>query len=549
MKSRGRIMLATILAVAIFGLAGCGSKPDSNNQSALKNPQGPVHGGTLNLAVASDFKALDPAQAGDGLTIQAVELVYSGLLRYSGSTNSLVVTPALAETWKWSDDGKSVTFKLRKGLTFSDGTPLTAEDVAFTFTRLLEPKTKAPYQGEYTNIIGAKDFIAGKATSVAGIIIVDPQTIRFDLEKPAPYFLNQIALPTADIVSRKAVEKYGDSFGEHPVGAGPFVLEKWDRGQKLVLSKNLKYYREGLPYLDKVDFKIGTSNNLQMMMLQKGEIDLVWPVSSSDYTKVMNDPQLKSNYYSITGYRLFYIGMNTDIPPFNDKLVRQALNYAVNKERLVQLANGRGVVMKGVIPPWVSGYNDNVKPYPYDPEKAKQLLDKAGFPKGFETDMLVPDYFDQPKIAAAVQNDLEKIGVKVNLRQQSYPVFRQTVKERGKVPMFALQWATDFPDPQNVASMLFHGSRSGQQNFTWYNNPTVNKLLDEADMTMDTAKRTELYRQAENIIHEDAPWIFEFYNVSDGLKSPKLKTVEGGLGRLPVGPNEYNHLDEAWKLP
>ena len=545
------IILVILLVGAIFTLSGCGAGATVKSQSAGESQSGAPGAtttSTLNLAVGSDFKTLDAALAGDGQTIEAVNLIYAGLLRYTGTVNS-DVTGALAESWKWSDDGKSITFKLRKGLTFSDGTPLTADDVAFTFTRLLDPKTKAPYQGSFTNIKGASDFIKGNAKTVAGIVVIDPQTIRFDLDKPAPYFLNQVALPTAGIVSRQAVEKYGDTFGEHPLGAGPFALSKWDRGKDLILQKNTHYYLQGLPKLDKVDFKLGVAENLQMMMFQKGELDLVAPISSADYAMVQNDPQLKKDYFSVTGPRLFYVGMNVDVPPFNNKLVRQALNYAVNKEKLIQLENGRGVVMQGVIPPWLPGYDKNLQPYPYDPEKAKKLLAEAGYPQGFETDLLVPDYFDQPNIAIAIQSDLANVGVKVNIRQQSYPIFRQTVKEKGKVSMFLLQWATDFPDPENVLSMLFNGSHAGQQNFTWYNNPTVNSLLDEADGTMDKTKRMGLYQQAEDIIHDDAPWIFEFYGVADAVKSPKLQPANDSFGRIPWEPNEFNHFDGVSKLP
>lgn len=544
-KLRWPFVITLAVTLMLFSLTGCGGKKDGQTAGDKSQGNNPVKGGTLNLALNTDFKSLDPAQAGEGQTIRAVQLLYSGLLRYTGSTNS-DFTGALAESWKWADDGTSITFKLRNGLVFSDGSPLTAGDVAFTFTRLLDPKTKAPYQGTYSIIKGAQDFKEGKAKTVAGIVVVDPQTIRFELEKPVPYFLNLVGLPTAGIVSKKAVEKYGAAFAENPVGAGPFVLEKWTRGQELVLARNPKYYREGMPYLDKIHFKLGVSDNLQMMMLQKGEIDLIAPVASSDYASVMADPKLKSNYLSAPGPRVFYIGMNVEITPFDNKLVRQALNYAVDKERLIQLQNGRGEIMKGIMPPWVKGYDESVRPYPYDPEKARQLLAQAGFPNGFETDFYVPDFMGQPKIAASVQSDLEKVGVKLNIKQQSYPIFRQTVKERRKVPIFALQWATDFYDPQNILSMLLSGSTAGQQNFSWYNNPNVNKLIEEADRTMDPAKRTELYRQAQNQIWEDAPWIFEFYGIADAVKSPKVKPDVAVFYRLPT---EYQHFDEVWKLP
>jgi oligopeptide transport system substrate-binding protein len=541
MKTGGRASrLFAVLAVAVLFMAASWEK-------ALGASSAPS-GGTLFLAENSDIRSLDPSQAGDGVTMRAAQFLFSRLLRYTGKLNN-ELTASLAESWKWSPDGKSVTFKLRKGLVFNDGSPLTAEDIAFTFTRLLDPKTKSPYQGTYIMIKGAKDFVDGKASHVSGIVMVDPENIRFDLEKPAPYFLNLTVLPTAGIVSRKAVEKYGNTFGEHPVGAGPFMLEKWTKGQEMVFVRNKNYYLRGLPKVDAVNVKLGVADNLQVMMFQRGELDMIGPISSADYLKVENDPKLKSGYYSHVGPKLYYIGMNVEMPPFDKKLVRQALNYGVDKQKLLKLENGRAEVMKGVTPPWVPGFDASIQSYPYDMEKAKQLLAQAGFANGFEIDMLVPDYRDIPQIAASVQADLSKIGVKLNLRQQSYPVFRQTVKERGKAAIFALQWSTDFPDPQNVLSTVLKGSMAGQQNFTWYNNPTVNSLLDQADGMMDPKKRIDLYQQADRIVHDDAPWIFCFYLKADALKSSQLRDTPDSYGRVPAEVTEYDHFDAVAKVP
>jgi ABC-type transport system substrate-binding protein len=539
MKTRKR--MAVIVGFAFFTAMVAG-----HFSSALAENSG--GGGILNLAENADFRTLDPAGAGDGMTIRGVQFLYTRLVRYTGENDNEII-PALAESWSWSKDGKSITFKLRQGLTFSDGSPLSADDVVFTFTRLLDPKTKAPYQGAFKVIQGAQNFIDGKETKVDGIQAVDPQTIRFDLEKPVPYFLDQIALPCAGIVSQKAVAKYGDKFGENPVGAGPFVMEHWTRGQELVLVKNPHYYLKGLPKLDSVVIKLGISDNLQMMMFQKGELDMVGPISAPDYLKVQDDPKLKACYYSTPGPKLYYLGMNVEIPPFDNKLVRQAFNFGVDKDKLVQLENGRAQVMGGAIPPWVSGYDAKLSPYPYDPKKAKELLAQAGFPNGFEVDMLVPEYRDIPQIAASVQIDLAKIGVKLNLRQQAYPVFRQTVKQKGKVAFFALQWGTDFPDPENVLSLLFNGAYAGQQNFTWFNDTEINKLLDNADVELDPAKRMALYQQADKKIHEDAPWVFLFYAKADAVKSPLLVPPADAFGRIPVQVTEYNHYDAVAKRP
>ena len=327
------------------------------------------------------------------------------------------------------------------------------------------------------------------------------------------------------------------------------MLEKWTRGQQLLLTRNKNYYLAGLPKIDRVDVKLGIADNLQVMMLQRGELDMVGPISSADFLKVEADPKLKSGYYSHVGPRMYYIGMNVEMAPFNNKLVRQAMNYGVDKQKLVRLQNGRGEIMKGVVPPWVPGFDDSIQPYPYDAAKAKDLLTQAGYPNGFEIDMLVPDYRDLPQIAASVQADLLKIGVKLNLRQQAYAVFRQSVRERGKVAIFPLQWSTDFPDPQNVISTILKGSMAGQQNFTFYNNPAVDKLLDQADAAIDPKRRTELYQQADKIVHEDAPWIFGFYLKADALKSAKLKETSDSYGRVPAEVTEYDHFDAVTKTP
>lgn len=557
-RAFGRL-LSLVCAAALLALAGCGgsggTKPAPTagggaQQGAAAPAQkgaasggGPVRGGTLTLAIANDFKSLDPALAGDGQTIMLAQLLFRNLLGYTGP-NKNELTGLLAESWKWAPDGKGVTIVLREGLKFSDGSPLTADDVAYTVTRLLDPKTKAPYQGSFTVIEGAKDFIDGKAKQVAGIVVKDPRTIEFRLEHPAPYFLNVLALPSANVVSRKDVEANGAPSVEHFVGSGPFVAKEWKSGQLLRAERNPNYYRKGLPYLDEVVFKIGVALETQALMVQKGEVDVMWPVPASLFAKIESDPTLKQAYTSAPGPRIFYVGMNVEMPPFDDKRVRQAFNYAVDKKRIVQLMNGRGSVMGGVIPPWVPGYSESIAPYPYDPERAKAMLAEAGHGGGLTIDMLVPVFLDQPKIAAQVQSDLAKVGVKVNIRQESYPVFLQTTRQRKRVQMFALQWGTDFPDASNVM-LLFKGENAGKQNRTWFNHPQVNKLIAEGDSTLDPQRRASLYLEAQKIIREEAPWIFEFYGNSDALRSPQLKADIPLFFGIPM---EYRNFDEVWKV-
>lgn len=543
------VLIIPLLLMWSVSLVGCSTTNSTTNTStggttSSASSNKPT---TLNLAEAADYKSLDASQAGDGPTVRVAQFLYSGLLRYEGKNNN-ELAPALAEAMpKWSTDNMSVTFKLRQGTKFSDGSPLTADDVGFTFTRLLDPKTKSPYQGSFTLIKGAKEFIDGKATTVAGIVVVDPQTIRFDLSTTVPFFLNYLGMPVSGIVSKEQVERYKDAYGEHPLGAGPYMLEKWTRGQELVMTKNPNYYLTGLPKINNVNVKLGVADNVKLMMVQQGDLDLVAPVQSADYPTVQNDPNLKSNYHSKEGPRLYYLGMNVEMKPFDNRLVRQAMNYAINKDNLVQLLNGRAQIMGGTIPPWVPGYDESLKPYPYDPEKAKQLLAEGGYPNGFPIDLLVPEYFDNPKIGQAVQTDLAKVGVKVSITQQTMPVFTATVKQKGKVAMFLRQWTTDFPDAQNVLSMMFHGSKAGSANLTWYNNPDVNKLLDEADSTMDQTKRIDLYRQADRIIHDDAPWVFEVYAKADGVMSPRLQPTPDSFGRVPVEGMEFHHFDAVVK--
>jgi ABC-type transport system substrate-binding protein len=242
------------------------------------------------------------------------------------------------------------------------------------------------------------------------------------------------------------------------------------------------------------------------------------------------------------GPRIYYAGMNVNLPPFNQKLVRQALNYAVDKDRILQIINGRGIKMGSTLPPWMPGHDEKIKPYAYDVNKAKELLKKAGLEKGFSADLLVPDYAYQPQVAAQVQADLAKVGVTVNYQVQPLATVRTQLRTPNKVPFFLLQWGTDFPDPSNVISTLFNGA-SGL-NFAYFKNPKVDELIAKADVEKDAKKRLALYNQADKIIVEEAPWIFLFYGISDGLKSAKVFPNDPSFFVDPLGSRK---IDSVWK--
>ena len=498
---------------------------------------------TLRLAIPSDVNSLDPAIAYDVIAWPLVRLMYNGLVDYDDELN---LVPWQSRSWNVSEDGRTLTFALRPGIRFSNGREISARDYVYTLQRILEPKTKSPGQGFFRNIVGARAFQDGKASAVTGLSAPNDTTFVIQLEQPDLTFLHVLAMPFAFVVPREEVAKHPDNFSQHPVGSGPFVMTLWQRGSHLRFERSPTYAHLEAIRLNAVDIRIGGDETLHMMMFERGETDIAsitaTGIPAPDFIRVMNTPRLKQLVESQSLNATYYLSLNNEIPPFDNVKVRQALNYAVNRERIISLISDRGVLAKGVLPPGMPGFNPELTGYGYDPEKARTLLAEAGFPKGFQTELLMVSQNDtESKIAQVVQQDLKNVGITVDLKPVTGATRIEALSTRKSVAFGTFAWYQDYPDPSNFMDVLLNGNRITDvncNNAAFYNNPAVNALLEGAAHDIHQDRRLELYRQAEEIIVKEAPWVFLYHPKMYVLRQPWLK----GMKLNPVWPYQFEKL-------
>ncbi|MBM3263244.1 MAG: ABC transporter substrate-binding protein [candidate division Zixibacteria bacterium] len=497
---------------------------------------------TLRLAIPSDINSLDPAEAYDVVSWPLVRTMFHGLVDYD---DHLDLIPWQSESWSISEDGRVLTFTLRPGIRFSNGRFVTAEDYVYTLTRILDPATRSPGQWLFRNIEGAGVFQDGKADRVKGLSAPDARTFRIELIQPDLTFLHVLAMPFAYPVPKEEVAKHPQDFFAHPVGTGPFVLEKWQRGTYLRFEPNPSFTGADTK-LRSIDVRVGGDETLHMMMFERGEIDIAsitaTGIPAPDFVRVMKDPVLSRQVESQPLNATYYLSLNTEMPPFDDVRVRRALNHAIDRERIVRLISDRGIVAKGVLPPGMPGFKTDRTGYAYDPPKARALLAEAGFPTGFETELqMVAQNDTESKIAQVVQQDLEKIGIKTGLKPVTGATRIETLGRRRTVPFGTFAWYQDYPDPSNFLDVLFNGERITEvnsNNVAFYDNPQVNALLRQAAHSTDMTARLELYRQAEDLIVDDAPWVFLYHPKMYILRQPWLK----GLKLNPVWPFRFERM-------
>ena len=485
----------------------------------------PQKGGAMTVVYKDDLATLDPAIAYDWTNWPAVKMVFDGLLDYDATTN---LTPRLAEKMPdVSSDGLTYTFKLRPGVKFQNGRELVADDVVYTINRVINPKTTSPGSGFYLGIKGAQDVVDGKATAVEGVKALDKYTVQFTLTKPDVTFLNKMALNFAYIVPKEEVDKAGANFGHAPVGTGPFTLKEWKPGQYLVFERNPNYFYEGLPYLDKITIEVGVEPDVALLRLEKGEIQLMGdPPPGADWARISSDPAWKDRIEQQPQVSTVYIAINTTTPPFDNVKARQALNYAIDKERIIQLLNGRGIVANQVLPPLMPGYDPDYKGYEYNIEKAKTLLAEAGVAPGTETSIECIAVDPQPKLCESFQQDLDKIGLKLTINTLAAPNVIEDAGN-GKNPLTwsgGLAWIQDYPDPDDFYGPILgcDSNVPGGWNWSRYCNKDLHAKSQELQGMTDRKARMDAYKPFFKQIMDDAAWVPVFNGEYTVAHSEKL---------------------------
>lgn len=508
--ARRGLVVATVL-VAVLAAACTRDRLDW----PARRP-GDRQGGVLRLAAPDDVPTLDPALGYDTRSWFYEQHLFETLVTYD---EQATLVPALAERWTVAADGRGYRFTLRADLVFSDGTPLTAADAVGSIERVLDPATRSQGAEYFRGIVGAPAYVEGKAAHVAGLRSPDARTVEIDLDAADPLFLHKVALMFAAVVPAERARRLGDDFTTQPIGSGPFVLREWRRGERIALARNPRYRVADRPYLDGIVQQLGVNPELSWLMFQSGELD-VTGIPPADFAAVMRDPAEAARTVHATQLETMFVGLNCEMPPLDDRRVRQALNYAVNKADVIALLNGRGVPARGIVPPGMPGYAVDLEGYPFDPEKARALLADAGLTAGFDTEIWTQGTDTDMKIAQKLQQDLARISVRLGIKNVAWSSFLDAIRQPKTVPVFDLGWSADFPDPANFLDVLFHSG--GANNHSFYANPAVDRLLEQARTMLDETARFRVDAEAERLIVTDAPMIFLYNPITYVMHDPRV---------------------------
>lgn len=496
-------------------------------------------GGTMTVTYKDDVTTLDPAIGYDWQNWSMIKSLFDGLMDYKPGTTELV--PDLAESFEVSADGLTYTFKLRHGVKFHNGRELKAADVKYSLDRVVQPETQSPGAGFFDSIQGFADVSGGKAKELSGVTTPDDYTVVFRLTRPDAPFLHKMALNFSHVVPKEEVEKYGADFGKHPVGTGAFKMTEWTLGQRIVFERNPDYFQKGLPHLDKIVFEVGQEPVVALLRLQRGEVDIAGDgIPPAKFLEVTQDPAYKDLIIQGSQLHTGYITMNVKAKPFDDVRVRQAVNMAINKDRIIRIINGRAKPANQPLPPSMPGYAADYKGYAYDVAGAKKLMADAGLADGFTTDLYVANTDPQPRIAQAIQQDLAQIGIKAEIKalaQANVIAAGGDEKQSTMIWSGGMAWIADFPDPSNFYGPILGcgGAVPGGWNWSWYCNADLDKRAAEADSIADPAKAAEREAKWRDIfldIMKDAPWAPVFNEQRYTIRSERM----GGADALFVDP-------------
>ena len=482
-----------------------------------------------------DPPTIDPHVTTDATSARIIVEVFGGLVTIDPALN---IVPDLAESWDISNNGLVYIFHLRHDAKFHDGTPVTAHDVQWSLERATNPLTESPVVDQYLgDIVGVDEKLAGDATTIAGVRLIDEHTIEITIDDAKSYFLAKLTYPTAFVLDQENVEANPRTWFREPNGTGPFRLTEYRVGETLKLGRN-EHYHLGPPKLEEVEFIL--SGGTSMLMYENDEIHVAG-VGLADLDR-LNDPnnelypELKT---APPSFSVNYIGLNVSEPPLDDVKVRQALNFAVDKREIASIVMGDLVEpADGILPPNFPGYDEGVRGYEYDPVKARQLLEESKY--GDDLENIPPITITTPgSFGANVSLDMEVIlqmwernlGITAEFQQTEYATFLKDL-HKGRFQMFDIGWIADYPDPENFLDILFHSESTN--NHTHYSNPDVDELLIKARVETDTNARYALYNQAEQQILDDAPWVPLWFD---------------GERKLLVKPNVHDYLLPPLVIP
>jgi peptide/nickel transport system substrate-binding protein len=496
MKSK-KVMSVILAMLFVIGavLSGCSSAPSENGASNTENSKSGngeatgKEGGELIIAVLSDATQLDPHKGTDIPSANVYHgKIFEGLVKQD---ENMEIQPGLATEWTKIDD-LTWEFKLREGVKFHDGTDFNADAVKATIDRVLSDEVASPRKKLYEMVTEVK--------------VVDDFTVQLVTEYPFAPLLANLAHYAGGIISPTAIQEQGDQLGQNPSGTGPFKLDSWTPGAELRLVTNEDYWGDK-PKIDSVLFKVVPEDATRIAMVETGEAHIAEAVPVTEVERIEGSSAME--LYRRDGLGIDYIGFNMNKEPFTDVRVRQAINYAVDTDMILQgVYNNVGTKATAPMGPAVWGHNPDLEGYGYDVEKAKELLKEAGYADGFKTTIWTNDNKARMDAAEVVQSQLKGIGIEVEIKVVEWGAYLEAT-QNGEHDMFVLGWSNMTGDADYNQYFLFHSEAHGAAgNRSFYSNPKVDELIDAGRQETDPAKRLEIYKEAQAIEMEEAPMIF-----------------------------------------
>lgn len=477
-----------LVMIASF-LASCGAPEQATEiVTATAEPKEEAEEETpisVTMATPVDPESLDPAYDTMRQSISIMTQVYDRLV-WRDESGALV--SGLASSWEFVDD-TTLEMSLREGVLFHNGEVLTADDVVFTFDRLLDEDDPLPLSS----------YVIG---SISTVERVDDYTVRITTPTPRALVIAEIA--RIAIVSEKAVTEAGDSYGSNPIGTGPYRFVDWDKNEKIVFRAFADHWR-GRPEVDEVVFKIIPDEFARFASLTAGEVDVICELPPERIAQVEDDPTVKLS--TVQSARNMFVGMNTWEPPFDDVRVRQAMNHAVDVELIVDtVLGGHGFPNQSVCAQTVAGYDPNLDGYEYDPERARELLAEAGYPEGLEVNFWGPNgkYLKDKEIQEAIGAQLAEVGVKVNHIMPEWAEYWGTYKPGECDGLQFLGTGNSLLDCDMTMTYRLYSKTAGQ----YFNSPRLDALIEEEQRELDPERRMEIFEEIQQYIRDQAAWIF-----------------------------------------
>ncbi|MCL1949172.1 MAG: ABC transporter substrate-binding protein [Turicibacter sp.] len=480
MRYKGKI-LTMIGFLPLLALAGCGNATGDNNAGQEIN-------GILTVAMGANPVTLDPSAHTDAPSRIVIGQIFDTLLNVD---EDLEIVPGLATEWERIDE-LTVKFTLRDDVYFHNGEPFTAEDVKFSLSRAQ-----------------ASPMIASLAGDIDpdGFTILNDHQIKVSTTIPLSPFLLRMTHPALSMMNESAVVEAGEFVAQSPVGTGPFRFLEWSPGESIMLEAFENYYL-GRPASDGLTLRIINEPSGRIIALETGEVDIALDVSSADIARVQDDSNLQ--LMRQLNFGISYMGFNNSREPFDNVLVRQAISYAIDVPSLVEILNeGVGVVARGAMNQRTWGFNDDIQPREFNPERARELLAEAGLEDGFSTTISSnSESAIRISKATVIANQLREIGIDAEIVTMDWGTYLEAMSN-GDHDMFLLGWSNPLGDPDNALFPMFHTQQAGLgNNHGRFSNERVDEILELTTRTFDNAERLALFHEAQEILFEEAPWVF-----------------------------------------